>query len=73
MTTVAMPQADVDWLAEARGRGLTSRGHFDAGPYSFDLTFSPSADLDSTFEAVCLDTGETLKVRGWLFTHEIEA
>lgn len=73
MTTTAMPKGDGDWLGEAKGRGLTSRGQFDAGPYSLDLAFAPSADLDSTFEAVCLDTGETLQVHGWLFTHDIEA
>jgi hypothetical protein len=27
----------------------------------------PNTDLDSSFTAICDDTGETLRVNGWLF------
>ena len=27
-------------------------------------------DLDSSFLALCLDTGETLRINGWCFTFE---
>lgn len=34
-----------------------------------DLTVwvQPGADLDGTFDAICDDTGERLRVNGWLF------
>jgi hypothetical protein len=37
-----------------------------AGLYSLDVTFSADADLDGTFEATCNDTGEILRINGWL-------
>jgi hypothetical protein len=29
-----------------------------------------SVDFDSTFQSVCLDTGDILSINGWLFTFE---
>lgn len=38
-----------------------------------DLTLrvSPDVDFDSTFNAQCMDTGEHLRINGWLFRFEI--
>mgnify|MGYP000185025668 CR=1 FL=1 len=38
----------------------------EMGPYTLDVTFDASADLDGAFKAVCNDTGETLSINGWL-------
>lgn len=32
----------------------------------------PDTDLESSFDAICDDTGETLRINGWLF-EEVEA
>ncbi|KQX19348.1 MULTISPECIES: hypothetical protein [unclassified Sphingomonas] len=50
----------------------------EMGPYTLDVTFSADADLDGTFEAVCNDTGEILRINGWLiedidYTDGVEA
>lgn len=42
----------------------------DGGPYTLELRIPVDADLDGTFMAVCLETGETLSINGWLFTFE---
>lgn len=36
---------------------------------AYDLTVwvEAGADLDGTFEAICDDTGERLRVNGWMF------
>lgn len=38
--------------------------------YDLEIAVEPGTDLDSTFTAICLVTGETLRVNGWLFTFE---
>lgn len=38
--------------------------------YDLDILCSENADLDGTFTAVCMDTGEELRINGWLFTFE---
>lgn len=38
----------------------------EMGPYSLDVTVADDADLDSTFDATCNDTGERLRINGWL-------
>ncbi len=38
----------------------------DAGLYSLELEVADDADLDGQFEALCLDTGERLRVNGWM-------
>ena len=42
----------------------------DSVACTLHLMVDPNQDLDGTFEATCLDTGQTLKVNGWLFTLE---
>lgn len=41
------------------------------GINDLDVFVSEDADLDGTFDAICADTGETLRVNGWLIA-EIE-
>jgi hypothetical protein len=38
--------------------------------YDLVIQVDFNANLDSTFEAVCLDTGDILSINGWLFTFE---
>lgn len=52
---------------EARKLGFTSAAIFDSSHCTLTVAFRPDADLDSAFEAMCLDTGEMLSVNGWLF------
>lgn len=35
-----------------------------------NLMVRPGTDYDSRFEAICADTGERLRVNGWLFVVE---
>ncbi|MDP9412671.1 MAG: hypothetical protein M3Q08_00960 [Pseudomonadota bacterium] len=44
----------------------TKRYFIDFGSESIDATVDADADLDGTFTAVCNDTGQTLRVNGWL-------
>jgi len=67
---VSTTEPDEELVALAASEGLTEVGLFDGGPYSLSLAYSPDADLDGAFPAICLDTGERLKIQGWLFTHE---
>ena len=36
--------------------------------HTLELFVRSDADLDDTFTATCADTGETLRVNGWLFS-----
>ncbi len=54
----------------ARAMGLTKEGLFDSSECTLELAYSPDADLDGKFVAMCLVTGELLSVCGWLFTSE---
>lgn len=38
----------------------------DMGPYSLDVIVDEDADTDAEFNAVCNDTGERLRIKGWL-------
>jgi hypothetical protein len=38
--------------------------------YDLFIQVDFNVDLDSTFQALCLDTGEKLTVNGWCFTFE---
>lgn len=40
---------------------------FDSGA-SLELEVDDAAELDEEFEGRCLDTGETLRVKGWLIS-----
>ena len=64
MTAQALPCPNEE---KARGLGFTSAGLFDNGHVTLTVAFRPDTDLDGEFEALCLDTGEMLKVNGWLF------
>jgi hypothetical protein len=50
--------------------GFTRHVAAEGGMYSLDLLVCPDADLDGTFRAWCVDTGEQLSVNGWLFIIE---
>lgn len=54
--------------AKARELGYTTFIHAMSGAYDLQLLVKPSADLDSTFKAFCLDEHEFLSVNGWLFS-----
>lgn len=47
--------------------GFTNLIDLTGGPYDLTVWVQPGADLDSTFEAICDDTGERLSINGWLF------
>lgn len=38
----------------------------DMGPYSLDVTVADEADTEGAFDATCNDTGERLRIKGWL-------
>jgi len=38
--------------------------------YDLHIQVDSNVKLDSTFQALCLDTGETLTINGWMFTLE---
>ncbi len=42
----------------------------DAGIHCFEIDVHPDADLDGTFSCICVDTGERLKLNGWLWSFE---
>jgi len=50
--------------------GFTRRIFASGGCYDLDLMIKPDSELDGTFPAFDLDSGEKLHVNGWLF--EIE-
>jgi len=41
------------------------------GINDLNVMVDDSADLDGAFDAICCDTGETLRVKGWMI-EEIE-
>ncbi len=47
--------------------GFTRLIDITGGHYDLTVWVQPGADLDSTFEAICDDTGERLAINGWLF------
>lgn len=55
----------------AERRGHTVQALFYGGGYDLSLAYAPEAELDQVFTATCLETGERLEVRGWLFTVEV--
>ena len=60
-------------MDEAEARGFTKRICTSTDFHNLDLMVRPDADLDGSFTAVCLDTGHTLRVNGWLHTYEVVA
>lgn len=50
---------------EAEKRAHTERGMFEAACHELFLAFHEDAELDGTFDATCLDSGELLRVNGW--------
>ena len=63
----AAPRSPAQQGAE---RGHDCRGDFFSTGVDLDLAHAADADLDGTFEATCMDTGEVLQVNGWLFVRE---
>jgi len=61
---------DHDIRNAAMARGFTQAIYADGGAVDLELWVSPDADLDGTFPAICRDTGELLRVNGWLFAIE---
>ncbi|QNQ09263.1 hypothetical protein [Sphingomonas alpina] len=43
-----------------------TRYYMSDGVQDLDVLVDDDADLDGEFAAICLDTGQTLKVKGWL-------
>ena len=44
------------------------RYYMSDGIADLDVMVADDADLDGTFDAVCVDTGERLRVNGWLIS-----
>lgn len=57
----------------AAERGHTETGFFSSSDNDLSLAFASGADLDGSFDATCLDTGERLTVNGWLYVAELDA
>lgn len=47
--------------------GFTNLIAITGGHYDLTVWVRPDADLDGTFDAICDDTGERLRVNGWMF------
>lgn len=43
-----------------------TRYYMSNGVYDLDVLVDDDADLDGSFDAVCVETGETLRINGWL-------
>nr|WP_319513363.1 hypothetical protein [uncultured Cohaesibacter sp.] len=57
---------------EAKNNGLTHRISITSDQFDLDLLVDPDFDMDASFTAFDIDCGETIKVRGWMFTLEME-
>lgn len=55
-------------VALARGHRLT--GRFVSAEADLYLAHKEDADIEGAFSATCLETGDALKVNGWLFERE---
>lgn len=53
-------------------RRHTAQGDFHGDGQTLRLAYPPFSDLDGIFAATCLETGELLHVRGWLYTAEVD-
>lgn len=60
--------ADTRHIAETRGHEVSA--YLSAGGHDLHVAFAPGTDLDLSFEATCLDTGDRLTVNGWLYAAE---
>ena len=49
---------------------FTRRVFASADCYDLELMIDPATDLDDSFRAWDVDSGEELRVNGWLFTFE---
>lgn len=49
-----------------------TRYYMTDGQADLDVLVADDTDLDGEFEAHCLDTGDTLIVRGWMMTDVAE-
>ena len=45
---------------------MTRHAIIDGCGYTLDVTVADDADLDDEFEATCNDTGDRLRIKGWL-------
>lgn len=52
---------------EAAAKGFTRDVICDSAEVTLEGWIKPDADLDGTFKLIDGDTGEVLKVNGWLF------
>lgn len=50
--------------------GYTERYMADCTANTLEILVKPDADLDGTFRAWCVDTGEFLALNGWLWIFE---
>lgn len=39
----------------------------ESSEYDFEVEVEDGVDLDGTFDAICVETGEHLRINGWLF------
>lgn len=61
-----------DIIEQAEERGFTRRLMAYGQMHDLDLMVEPTADLDGTFTAYCVDTGHRLRVNGWMHTFEVD-
>lgn len=47
---------------------MTIRYFMSDGTNDLDVLVDENADLDGTFEAICVETGDRLRVNGWLIS-----
>lgn len=64
-----MTMAPIDVALE---RGHRQTGRFVSAEADLYLAHHEDADIEGAFSATCLDTGEALKVNGWLFEREYQ-
>lgn len=50
--------------------GYTDRYMADCTQHALEILVQPEADMDGTFRAWCVDTGEFLALNGWMWTYE---
>jgi hypothetical protein len=55
-------------LPTGRGKEAEPMKHLliEMGWHSLEVAVADDVDLDDAFEATCLDTGELLRINGWL-------
>lgn len=46
---------------------MTRHIQLESDMYDFEVEVDDDVDLDGTFDALCVETGERLRINGWMF------